>query len=62
MGKGINSTQILAVVLTLPKEHPKRNSLINLMNTAFRMSGVLPKSKETAFINIIKDLKKEGVL
>jgi hypothetical protein len=58
--KGINSTQILAVVLSLPKEHPKRNSLINLMNTAFRMSGILPKSKETAFINIIKDLKKRG--
>lgn len=60
--KGINSTQILAIVLSLPKDHPKRNSLINLMNTAFRMSGVLPKAKEDKFLDIIKDLKKEGVL
>ena len=60
--KGITSTQILAVVLALPKEHPKRNSLINLMNTAFRMSGTLPKAKENKFMEIIKDLKKEGRL
>lgn len=60
--KGINAADIITVMLAIPKNHPKRDLLINLMNTAFRMSGVLPKSKETAFINIIKDLKKEGVL
>lgn len=62
MGKGINSTQILAIVLSLPKDHPKRNSLINLMNTAFRMSGTLPKEREGKFMDIVKDLKKEGRL
>lgn len=59
---GINSTQILAVVLTLPKEHPKRNTLIDLMNTAFRKNGVLPKAKEEKFVEIIKGLKKEGAI
>lgn len=62
MGKGINSTQILAVVLSLPKEHPKRNALIDLMNSAFRMKGTLPKARENKFVAIIKDLKKEGIL
>ena len=62
MRKGINSTQILAIVLSLPKDHPKRNSLINLMNTAFRMSGTLPKARESKFVEIVKDLKKEGIL
>ena len=62
MRKGVNSTQILTVVLTLPKEHPKRNALIDLMNSAFRMSGTLPKARENKFVAIIKDLKKEGIL
>lgn len=62
MKKGVYSTQILAIVLSLPKDHPKRNSLINLMNTAFRMSGVLPKAREGKFMDIVKDLKKEGRL
>lgn len=62
MQKGITGADIVRIVLSLPKEHPKRNSLINLMNTAIRMSGTLPKKKETAFMGIIKDLKKEGLL
>lgn len=62
MKKGVQTAEILAIVLSLPKEHPKRNSLINLMNTACRMSGTLPKDKEDRFMDIVKGLKKEGVL
>lgn len=62
MKKGITGADIVRIVLSLPKEHPKRNSLINLMNTAIRMSGTLPKTKEQKFIDIVKDLKKEGLL
>jgi hypothetical protein len=62
MKKGINSTAILAIVLSLPKEHPNRNKLIDLMNSALRNKGTLPLGKEEKFIGIIKDLKKEGML
>jgi hypothetical protein len=60
--KGITGADILTIVLSLPKDHPKRNSLINFMNTAFIKSGTLPQSKESQVVAIIKDLKKEGVL
>lgn len=60
--KGITGADILTIVLALPKDHPKRNSLINFMNTAFIKSGTLPQSKESQVVAIIKDLKKEGVL
>lgn len=62
MRKGVDAAQILAIVLALPKEHPKRNSLINLMNTALVRSGSLPADKEDKFMAIIKDLQKEGAL
>ena len=62
MKKGINSTAILAIVLSLPKENPNRNKLIDLMNSALRNKGTLPLGKEEKFIGIIKDLKKEGML
>lgn len=60
--KGITGADILTIVLSLPKDHPKRNSLINFMNTAFIKSGTLPQSKEDKFMDIVKDLKKEGLL
>ncbi len=62
MRKGIDAAQILAIVLALPEQHPKRNSLINLMNTAFNQSRVLPVDKEEKFLNILKDLQKEGAI
>lgn len=62
MKKGVDSTQILAVVLTLSKNHPKRNNVIDCFNSALRHKGILPKAKEDKFVGIIKDLKKEGVL
>lgn len=60
--KGVNSMQLLAMVLSLPKEHPKRNSLIDCFNSALRHKGTLPLNKETKFIGIVKDLQKEGLL
>ena len=62
MKKGVNSAQILTIVLTLPKSNPKRNSLIDCLNSAFRHGGTLPQAKENKFVGIIKDLKKEGWL
>ena len=59
---GVDAAQILAIVLTLPKEHPKRNSLINLMNTALVRGGSLPPAKEEKFVDIIKTLQNEGEL
>lgn len=61
MKKGVNAEQILAIIMKLPKEHPQRNSLINLMNSAL-VWRVLPPAKETVFMGIIKDLQKEGSL
>lgn len=62
MKKGVDAAQILAIVLALPKDHPKRNSLINLMNSALVRSGTLPPAKEELFVSIIEDLQKEGTL
>lgn len=62
MKKGVDAAQILAIVLSLPKDHPKRNSLINLMNSALVRSGTLPPAKEEQFMDIIEDLQKEGTL
>ena len=62
MQKGINSIQLLKMVLCLPKDHPQRNKLIDCFNSALRHKGILPKAKENKFVGIIKDLKKEGVL
>lgn len=62
MQKGINAAQILTIVLSLPKNNPKRNSLIDCLNSAFRHGGILPQAKENKFVGIIKELKKAGVL
>ena len=62
MRKGVDAAQILAIVLALPEQHPKRNSLINLMNTALVRSGALPADKEEKFLTILKDLQKEGAI
>lgn len=62
MKKGVDAAQILAIVLALPETHPKRNSLINLMNTALVHSGSLPADKEDKFMDIIKILQNEGEL
>ena len=62
MKKGVDAAQILAIVLALPETHPKRNSLINLMNTALVRGGSLPPAKEEQFANIIKTLQNEGEL
>lgn len=62
MQKGVNAAQILTIVLSLPKSNPKRNSLIDCLNSAFRHGGTLPQAKENKFVGIIKELKKAGVL
>lgn len=59
--KGINAADIITVILVLPKYHPKRDLLINLMNTAL-IKGVLPRRKEDTFHLACKELIKEGWL
>jgi hypothetical protein len=61
MQKGINAADILDVMLMLPKDHPKRLLLINLMNTAL-LKRVLPQAKEDVFHKTCKELIKEGLL
>jgi len=61
MNKGIKATDILNVMLMLPKEHPTRFLLINLMNTAL-LKRVLPPQKEDLFHRACIQLQKEGLL
>lgn len=59
--KGITGADIIEVMCMLPKEHPKRLILINLMNTAI-LKRVLPPRKEDEFHLVCKELIKEGLL
>lgn len=61
MKKGINAADIIQVMLMLPKNHKKRELLINLMNTAL-IKGVLDKKKEDTFHLVCGELIKEGWL
>lgn len=61
MNKGINAADILNVMLMLPKNHPTRFLLINLMNTAI-LKRALPPAKENLFHRACIQLQKEGLL
>lgn len=61
MRKGINAADIIEVMCMLPKNHPKRLLLINLMNTAI-LKKVLPPRKEDEFNKACKELFQEGLL
>lgn len=59
--KGINAADIITVMLAIPKNHPKRDLLINLMNTAL-IKGILPQKKEDVFHLACIELQKEDLL
>lgn len=61
MKKGINAADIINVMCMLPKTHPARFILIDLMNTAI-LKRQLPPNKEDLFHRTCKELINEGLL